>query len=78
MSANRIQMNIEGNLGYGPDQINNPVTLADLLAEIEEAIVEWGEDAEVVLNQTNNGRGANYGRLSAYELFEGPEDDRDN
>lgn len=78
MSTNRIQMNVESNLGYAPDQIDRPVTLADILEQVQDAIAEWGEDAEVVLHQTNNGYGANYGRLhGGYDLFDGPEDDED-
>lgn len=75
MSANRIQMNIEGNLGYAPDQIDRTITLADLLAQVQEAIEEWGEDTEVVLHQSNNGSGANYGSLSQYmDLFSGTDE----
>jgi hypothetical protein len=66
----RVLMNHQGNLGYGPDQINNPITLNDLLEQIEEAIAEWGGDAEVVAYQTNNGHGANYGSMYRHELFE--------
>lgn len=66
----RILMNHQGNLGYGPDQIDSPITLSELLETVQEAIIEWGEDAEVVLLQTNNGHGANYGRLySGMDLF---------
>lgn len=68
--SKRISLNVESNLGYGPDQIQTSVSLADLLEQVQEAIVEWGEDAEVVLYQTNNGYGANYGRLNRYELFD--------
>lgn len=76
MSAIRIQMNVESNLGYAPDQIARPISLRDLLEQVESAIFEWGEDAEVVLHQSNNGYGANYGRLHrGYDLFDGSEDD---
>lgn len=71
--SKRISLNVEGNLGYGPDQIQTSVTLADLLEQVQEAINEWGEDAEVVLYQSNNRYGANYGRLSRYELFDTPD-----
>ena len=71
--SKRISLNVEGNLGYGPDQIERAITLADLLEQVQEAIVEWGEDAEVVLYQTNNGYGASYGRLNRYELFDTPD-----
>lgn len=69
----KISLNVEGNLGYGPDQINTKVTLADLLEQVEEAITEWGEETEVVLYQTNNSYGANYGRIERYELFSVPD-----
>ena len=75
MSTTRIQMNVESNPGYDLDQINQPVTLASILQQVQDAIDEWGEDAEVVLHQTNNGYGANYGRLYDYGLFDGPEGD---
>lgn len=65
----RISINVEGNLGYSPDQIESRITLGDLLEQVQEAIEEWGEDAEVVLHQMNNRYGASYGRLNRYELF---------
>ena len=68
--SKRISLSVEGNLAYGAAQIENPLTLSDLLEQVQEAIDEWGEDAEVVLYQSNNGRGANYGRLAAYDLFD--------
>lgn len=69
--SKRISLNVEGNLGYGADQMNRPVTLADLLEQVQEAIVEWGEDAEVVVYQINNRYGASYGQLArGYELFD--------
>lgn len=72
----RVQMNHEGNRGYGADQIESPMTLAELLEQVQEAVTEWGEDAEVVTFQSNNGRGANFGRLqSGYGLFESAEEE---
>lgn len=75
----KVLLNCEGNLGYGPDQIHSGTTLACLLEAVEEAIAEWGEDAEVVLHQTNNGRGANFGKLAKWTLFDAadPEDEED-
>lgn len=75
MSANRIQMNVESNLGYGPDQIERPMSLGDLLEAVQSAVEEWGEDAEVVLHQINNGYGANYGKLNMWDLFEASGDE---
>jgi arabinogalactan endo-1,4-beta-galactosidase len=77
MSAKQVQMNVESNLGYAADQIKTSVTLADLLEQVQEAIVEWGEDAVVVLHQTNNGYGANYGKVSSYDLFNSTDSDED-
>ena len=69
--SKRISLNVESNLGYGPDQIQTSVSLADLLEQVQEAIVEWGEDAEVVVYQINNRYGASYGQLArGYELFD--------
>ena len=72
----RIKMNVNGNQGYGPDQIESPISLGDLLEQVQEAIMEWGEDAEVVLHQVNNRYGANYGNLvEGFDLFESADDD---
>lgn len=72
--SKRISLNVESNLGYGADQIDSPITLADLLEQVQSAIEEWGEDAEVVVYQSNNAYGANYGRLSGgYDLFDTPD-----
>lgn len=59
----KLLMHFSGNLGYGPDQVTG-TTLGELLEAIQDAVDEYGEDAEVVLCQGNNGRGANYGRLA--------------
>lgn len=64
----RIKMRFEGNIAYTADDAAG-MTLADLLEQVQDAITEWGEDAEVVLHQTNNGRGANYGQLAGWPLF---------
>lgn len=67
----RIQMNFSGNRGYTADQIDTPMRLDDLLVMVQEAVEEWGEDAEVVMHQTNNGHGANYGHLERWaDLFD--------
>ena len=74
--SNIVQMHFAGNRGYTAGQIDNKMTLGDLLAAVQEAVDEWGEDAELVLHQTNNGRGANYGALAAtYDLFSTPDED---
>jgi len=73
----KILMNHSGNRGYGADQVEG-MTLAELLEQVQDAILEWGEDAEVVAFQTNNGRGANYGHLHhGYDLFNADECDEE-
>jgi len=64
-----LRMKFSGNRGYGPDQVDS-MTLGDLLEVVQEAVIEWGEDATFAPYQTNNGHGANYGELDAYDLFE--------
>ena len=70
----KVLMNYSGNRGYSADQIENPTTLSELLAQVQDAITEWGEDAEVVLFQTNNGHGANFGQLHEHPMFESAEE----
>lgn len=65
-------LNVEGNLGYGPDQVRG-MTLGELLEAVQTAVNEWGEDTEVVLHQVNNQYGANFGRLVSGETLTGPE-----
>lgn len=74
MSDIRVQMNVESNLGYAAGQIDRTITLANLLEQVQDAIELWGEDAEVILHQTNNRYGANYGKLAAYDLFSSSDD----
>lgn len=70
----RVLLRAEGNLGYGADQIEGAVmTLLDLQNAVEQAVYAYGEDAEVVLFQTNNRYGANFGRLDRWDLFAEPE-----
>lgn len=57
-----LALNVSANQGYSPDQVK-ATTLGELLEEIEEAIEEYGEDAEFVLRDANNRRGASYGVL---------------
>lgn len=76
MSA-KVTLNIESNLGYGPDQVTG-ITLADLREMVEEAVTEWGGDTEVVICQINNPYGANYGQFAAYDLFQSTEDEEND
>jgi hypothetical protein len=65
----KVLMNHQGNLGYSAEQIEQSMTLAELLEAVTDAIDQWGDDAEVVMFQTNNGNGANFGKLHD-EMFE--------
>ncbi|AVR56383.1 hypothetical protein SEA_SJAY_55 [Microbacterium phage SJay] len=47
--AKTVLIGVNDNQGYAPDQINTEVTLASLLADIQQAIEEFGEDAKVVI-----------------------------
>lgn len=60
--SNKILLGISDNEGYSPDQVNG-MSLADLLEQVQYAIDEFGEDAEVVLS---NGQryGAGFGRIA--------------
>ena len=73
----KLTMMFQGNLGYGPDQVNG-MSLEELKEAVEMAICDYGEDAEVVLEQTNNGHGANFGKLYSFsELFQAADEDED-
>ena len=76
----KVLFAIEGNLGYAADQVSG-MTLAELLNAVEAAVDEFGADAEVVVHQTNNRYGANFGRIDPYaDMFTPaePECDCDN
>ncbi|QDF16017.1 hypothetical protein H3N89_gp52 [Microbacterium phage MonChoix] len=62
--AKTVLLGVNDNEGYAPDQIRTEVTLADLLAAVQDAITEHGEDAKVVVS---NGQryGAGFGSLEA-------------
>lgn len=59
-----VKIGVEANAGCAPDQVDRHcrMTLADLLAAVQDAIDMFGEEAEVV---TDNGQryGARYGYL---------------
>lgn len=74
--AAKVLLNVESNLGYGADQVKG-MTLADLLEAVEMAIEDWGADTEVVLHQTNNRYGANFGTVHQWDTFSSSEADRD-
>lgn len=64
----KITMNFAGNLSYSADQVTG-MTLGELQQAVEQAIQDHGADTEVVMFQTNNHYGANYGTLSPYDTF---------
>ncbi|AKF14337.1 hypothetical protein SEA_VINCENZO_75 [Mycobacterium phage Vincenzo] len=74
MSSNvTVIMATDNNQGYAADQVSTDMTLADLLAAVQEAIDTYGEDAKVVTKDSGQRYGANFGRLGgAYDqdLFE--------
>lgn len=69
----KVQMNVQPHRGYSSDQVTeNSMTLADLLAKVEEAIEEFGEDATVFTFDASNRYGASYGGFDTWgTLFEG-------
>jgi len=69
--AEHIIFNVSTNRGYSADQVlNETITLADLLAAVEQAIADHGEDKKVVLHNGDN-YGAAYGVLTPWvNLFE--------
>lgn len=61
--ATRVLLSIDDNEAYSPDDVETTLTLGDLIATLQEAAEEHGEDAIVVLN---NGQryGASFGRFT--------------
>ena len=72
-----VTMNVTNNQGYGPDQVETRMTLADLLVEVENAIGDFGEDAIVVTHESGNRYGASWGKVSTYNTFQQAEDNED-
>ena len=67
-----VRLNLQGNLAYTADQVphtGSAMTLGELLGDLQDAIDRYGEDAVVVTMQTNNERGAQWGRIS-YNPFD--------
>lgn len=73
----KVKLNAESNLGYSADQVEG-MSLGQLLDLVEQAVTEYGEDAMVVLFQTNNMYGANFGTLSQWQLFDTADEDGDD
>lgn len=72
-----VQMNFEGNRGYSADDVGARMTLDEFISEVEDARDEWGGDAIIVVHQNNN-RGANFGHVSRWPLFEEAGSDEDD
>jgi hypothetical protein len=68
-NTRRVILAAEPNMGYAADQIDTDMTLADLMALVEQAIEEYGPDAVVVTRDINNRYGADFGRLSPYDAI---------
>lgn len=64
--TNAVILHINANRGYAVDQIDHTITLGDLIAQLQEAASEFGDDARVVLFDGSNRYGANYGSLARY------------
>lgn len=70
-----ILMNIRDAQGYAPDQVEDTVTLGELLEAIEAEIEQHGADAKVILH-AGGGYGANYGGISRHgDIFQIDEDE---
>jgi hypothetical protein len=57
-----VLLGVNSNQGYSPEQISTSITLADLLNSVQEAIEQFGEDAQVVVF-TGQSYGADFGSL---------------
>ena len=76
-------MSVTPNAGYSPDQAmnSNPLTLGELKEAIEDAILEFGENAILVLD---NGQdwGARWGKINKHfgeiEILEYDEENDDD
>lgn len=79
--ATRVILAVDNNRGYAADQIEQTMTLQDLMARLEEAIEMFGPDALIVTHDAGNGYGASYGGINTYaDTFteiEGDEDEEE-
>ena len=65
-----VRLNLQGNLAFAAADVpGSGMTLGELLGDLQDAIERHGEDAELVTFQTNNERGAQWGRIS-YNPFD--------
>ena len=78
-TARRVVLAVDNNQGYAADQVETRMTLGDLLATIEQAVADFGEDALVVTRDTGNRYGANWGRLDQWaEVADADDEDGDS
>lgn len=73
-----VILSVDNCKGYAADQVESTMTLRDLLAAVEDAITEFGEDAIIATKDTGNRYGAQFGRLDQWgDLFTdaAPEDE---
>lgn len=66
-NTSQLLIDVYPHSGYAPDQVAG-TTLAELRDLIEQAIDEYGEDAEVITYDGSQRYGAKYGRLSVNEV----------
>lgn len=79
--SKKLLLDVSPNQGYAADQIEQKLTLGELLEAVKNAISEYGEDAEIVTNDVTNARGAKYGYICQHwgEVeFRDPEEDEDD
>jgi hypothetical protein len=67
-----VILNFDGNQGYSAEQVENrTITLRDLRDALEQAIADHGEDTPVVLADSGNQYGAQFGVFNSWvDLFE--------
>lgn len=78
VETDRVLLAVDNNRGYSADQIQESMTLRDLLHAVEDAIEKYGEDVMVVTHDNANRYGANYGGISIYaDTFLAPGEDEE-
>lgn len=66
----KVVLSVVNNRGYAADQVETQMTLGELLAVVEDAITEHGEDAIIVTKDEGNHYGAQWGALSPWTAIE--------
>ena len=67
----KLVLTIRANEGYSIDQVRGRVTVGDLKRHIEDT----DDDVEIVTNDLNNSRGANWGIVCDYSEEDTDDDD---